>query len=70
MNTNERLIYMANQIAENLMHEPDPAGATANHIQLFWDPWMKKLILEHGDAGLSQIAAAAIRQLVKQHGAA
>ena len=61
---------MANQIAVNLATENDPVHATANHIQLFWDPRMKKLIREHGDAGLSPNAAAAIRQLVKQHDAA
>jgi formate dehydrogenase subunit delta len=70
VNTVERLVYMANQIAANLATENDPVQATAHHIQLFWDPRMKTLILEHGDAGLSPNAAAAIGQLVKQHGAA
>lgn len=70
MNAVERLVYMANQIAANLATENDPIRATANHIQLFWDPRMKKLIQEHGGAGLSPNAAAAIGLLVRQHGAA
>ncbi len=68
MNSTNHLVHMANQIAANLMHEPDPASAVANHIQLFWDPRMKRLIREHGDAGLSLVAAAAIGQLASFHG--
>ena len=60
---------MANQIATNLATEDDPVAATANHIQLFWDPRMKKLILENGD-GLSLIAAAAINRLAETQDAA
>lgn len=65
MTTVERLIYMANQIATNLATEPDPIGATANHIDLFWDPRMKQLIHAYGGDGLSTTAAAAIAQLAK-----
>lgn len=65
MTTNDRLVYMINQIAHNLATEDDPAGATANHIEQFWDPRMKRLILEHGNAGLSQIAADALGQLAQ-----
>jgi formate dehydrogenase subunit delta len=60
MTTVERLIHMANQIATNLETDPDPVGATANHIQLFWDPRMKKLIRDHGPEGLSSTAYQAI----------
>ena len=63
MNSVERLIYMANQIATNLATEPDPVEATSTHIRLFWDPRMKRLLLEHGEEGLSVIAAAAVQQL-------
>jgi formate dehydrogenase subunit delta len=61
--TAERIVYMANQIAANLATEDDPVAATANHIQLFWDPRMKRLIREHGIAGLSPNAAAAVARL-------
>jgi formate dehydrogenase subunit delta len=63
MNSVERLVMMANQIAANLAHEPDPAAATAEHIRLFWDPRMKRLIGEHDGAGLSVDAAKAIASL-------
>jgi hypothetical protein len=63
MNTVERLVYMANQIALNLVTDDDPVNAVAEHITLFWDPRMKGLILEHGNAGLSPIAADAIDRL-------
>ncbi|MEQ1547231.1 MAG: formate dehydrogenase subunit delta [Chakrabartia sp.] len=68
MNTVERLVYMANQIATNLATDENPVGAIAEHIQLFWDPRMKRLIFENGIAGLSPTAAAAITQLVETNG--
>jgi formate dehydrogenase subunit delta len=69
VNSVERLIHMANQIAANLATDEDPVGATANHIQLFWDPRMKKLILDTDRAGLSPAAAAAIDRLAQTHAA-
>lgn len=70
MTTIDRLVAMANQIVANRMHEPDPAAATAEHIRLFWDPRMKQLIQDHDGAGLSPIAAEAIKQLAAPHDAA
>jgi formate dehydrogenase subunit delta len=63
MKTVDKLVMMANQIAANLMHEPDPAGATAEHIRLFWDPAMKTALFRHGSEGLSETAAAALERL-------
>ena len=63
MNSRDKLVMMANQIAANQMHEPDPAAATAEHIRQFWDPYMRKAILADDGARLSPIAAAAIAQL-------
>ena len=57
------LVKMANQIAANLMHEPDPAAVTAEHIRLYWDPRMKAMIRGDGVTGLSDTARAAINQL-------
>jgi formate dehydrogenase subunit delta len=70
VNTTERLVYMANQIATNLETDDDPVSAVAYHIQQFWDPRMKKLIREHGYEGLSPIASAALGQLAGTHDAA
>ena len=63
MNSLDTLIRMANQIAANLMHEPDPAAVTAEHIQLYWDPRMKAMIRGDGVTGLSDTARAAVDQL-------
>ena len=65
MNTTDRLVHMANQIAVNLATDPDPVGAMAEHIRLFWDPRMKQLITAHDGTGLSETAAAAIDTLQK-----
>ncbi len=62
MNSRERLILMANQIAINLATDADPIGATAHHINLYWDPRMKAMILED-NTGLSAVAAAAVAKL-------
>ena len=64
MNSTERLVHMANQIATNLATEDAPVAAVAEHIQLFWDPRMKEIIFAHGTDGLSPVAAAAISLLV------
>ena len=63
MNTTDRLVLMANQIAANLAREPDPAAATARHIRLYWDPRMKMMIRAPAIAGLTDVAAAAVAQL-------
>ena len=71
MSTEERLVYMANQIAREFAHVGDPAAATADHIAKFWDPRMRGRILA-GDPqqlGLSEIAAGAF-QLLRERGAA
>ena len=60
MNSRDRLIHMANQIAANVMHEPDPVAAVANHISLFWDPRMKADIRGADRGGLSPTASQAI----------
>ncbi|MFM2257888.1 MAG: hypothetical protein RIQ28_1735 [Pseudomonadota bacterium] len=67
MNTVDKLVLMANQIATNQMHEPDPARATAEHIRLYWDPRMKQMIFAHGSKGLTETAAAAIALLAETH---
>ncbi len=69
MNTVDRLVYMANQIAVNLATDNDPVAAIANHIDLFWDPRMKKLIREYKGDSLSRDAAAAISLLAETQNA-
>jgi formate dehydrogenase subunit delta len=68
VNTKQKLVYMANQIAANFarLGEPAAVAATSDHIARFWDPGMRRKILEQLDEsehGLSAAAAAAIRAL-------
>ena len=70
--TEERLIYMANQIARNFASLGEGAvDATANHIAQFWDPRMRSRILaaDPQQIGLSDIAAGAF-QLLRERAAA
>ena len=63
MNSLDRLVLMANQIATNLATDHDPAGATARHIARYWDPRMRKMIKAYVGSSLTPIAAEAIAQL-------
>lgn len=68
MNTDEKLVYMANQIAANFvaMRRADPTAATAEHLAKFWDPGMRARIVIQSrapDSGLSAIAEAAVTSL-------
>ncbi|MDE2043445.1 MAG: formate dehydrogenase subunit delta [Alphaproteobacteria bacterium] len=54
---------MANQIAANLAHEPDPVAATKQHIIDFWDPRMKAMIKAYAGDHLNDTARAAVAQL-------
>jgi formate dehydrogenase subunit delta len=68
VNTTDKLVYMANQIALNFarLGEPGAANATADHIARFWDPGMRNKIFNRLDEpghGLSAGAADAIGSL-------
>jgi formate dehydrogenase subunit delta len=60
-----RLIYMANQIARNfaVQGEEVAVAATAQHLQDFWDPRMKAAILVCDQSALDPIAVQAISRL-------
>jgi len=68
MNT-QRLVAMANDIANFFGSDPDPAAAAeqvANHLKKFWEPRMREEIRRHareGGAGLSALALRGVRQL-------
>jgi len=68
--TLDKLIYMANQIARNVTHDPDPVGMIADHIKAFWSPRMIAQIApvlgEDGPARLDPAAHAALSRLVGQ----
>jgi formate dehydrogenase subunit delta len=62
----ENLVRMANQIGTFFEAMPDRAVALeemAQHIRKFWEPRMRKQLLEHVDQsgdGLNQMAAEAL----------
>jgi formate dehydrogenase subunit delta len=47
MNTDEKLIYMANQIAANFAAQGEARAvpAIADHMKKFWDPAMRREFL-------------------------
>jgi formate dehydrogenase subunit delta len=62
----ERLVKMANQIADNLCFHDDAANRIADHLQRFWAPSMRQKLAEHiaaGGAGLKPEVAAAMARL-------
>jgi len=65
----EKLIRMAEQIAENNSFTPDAdvvAAKVADHIQKFWDPRMKARILEYAGsegAELSEVVRLAVERV-------
>ena len=67
----ERLVAMANDIANFFDSEPDRTVAVEGvrfHISRYWEPRMRREIVAHlaaGGAGLGPTARAAVAQLVK-----
>jgi len=65
MNTADKLVYMANQIASFFASQPkaEAAAGVAKHINDFWDPRMRRQffeIAEGGDSGLSPLVIEAL----------
>jgi formate dehydrogenase subunit delta len=59
---------LANEIAIQFAHRPhdEAVAEIAKHMRSFWDPRMRRLLLEHVDAGgadLDPLAAAAAERL-------
>jgi len=65
----ERLVSMANQISqffESRPTEEEQVGGVADHITRFWEPRMRKAIIEYmnaGGQGLRDNAKRAIERL-------
>ncbi|MGH9343602.1 MAG: formate dehydrogenase subunit delta [Terriglobia bacterium] len=54
----ERLITMANQIGEFFETQPDRAAAVnavAQHIKSFWEPRMRRQIIEYAHGGRGEL---------------
>ncbi|MEX0957134.1 MAG: formate dehydrogenase subunit delta [Rhizobiaceae bacterium] len=68
MSTDEKLVYMANQIASffRSMPEDEAAPGVAKHINDFWDPRMRRklrAILDAGGDGLSPLVLSAAEEI-------
>ena len=75
----DRLVTMANQIALNMEacgSEQQVAGMVAEHLEKFWSPAMKKLIVDQSaEAGpalcpIAQIAVRSLEQIQREKQAA
>lgn len=72
----EHLSQMVNDIANYFAAEPDHAAgvnSVADHLRKFWDPVMRKQIIEHlhaGGEGLGPMAKEAVRELERRQTAA
>jgi len=68
----ERLVVMANQIADYFASDPDAqaaAASTATHLRRFWEPRMRSQIIAHyraGGGGLNELARRAVGILADQ----
>lgn len=68
----ERLVTMANDIGNFFGADPDAAAAATNiasHLRRFWDPRMRRQIIEHwqhGGTGLSPIVTSAVALLAAE----
>ena len=70
MNTGEKLVYMANQIASffKAMPHDEAVAGVAKHINDFWDPRMRRQfleIVEAGGPGLSPLVLDAVSKIRK-----
>jgi formate dehydrogenase subunit delta len=62
----ERLVKMANQIADNFSFHDDAAERTADHLQRFWAPSLRTRIIDFeaaGGDGLNEVARSAVKRL-------
>lgn len=64
----DQLVKMANQIAENFSFHDDQVARTADHIQRFWAPPMRKKLTAHAKAGADGISEPVIEALKQLEG--
>jgi formate dehydrogenase subunit delta len=70
-NPAKKLVYMANQIGKFFApqeHDKAVAGI-ANHLTRFWDPSMRKKIIQHlahGGEGLDPLSKEAVQMLANK----
>lgn len=65
MTTDEKLIYMANQIATFFQSQPQGVAAegVARHINEFWDPRMRRRFLEMAETETDALSPLVVEAL-------
>lgn len=72
---NEHLVSMANDIAaffQKAADQGEAARSVATHLHRYWDPRMRRKIVEHaqaGGTGLSDLAREAVTILAQEQAA-
>jgi len=59
------LLSMANDIAANLSFQGDAADKIADHINRFWAPRMRKLLIEYAESDGQDLSEALLPALKK-----
>src|SRR3569833_2727728 len=64
----DKLVYTASQIADFFVHQPRETAALkiASHINAYWGPRMRQMIVDHlqrGGEGLKPATAEAVRRV-------
>jgi formate dehydrogenase subunit delta len=73
--TTQRLVYMANQVADFFKSYPEQEAidGTFSHLKAYWDPRMRREIEAHltntSGTGLGPIALAAVKRLAEMDAA-
>lgn len=65
----DKLVQMANQIADNFSFHDDTAGRVADHLRRFWAPAMRQKLIEFHDSGGEGLKPAVSRALEILRGA-
>ena len=65
MNTADKLVYMANQIASFFASQPkeEAAAGVAKHINDYWEPRMRRQFFEIAEAGQLKLSPLVIEAL-------
>jgi formate dehydrogenase subunit delta len=64
----EQMVHMANQIALFFASYPkeEAVASITNHLKMFWEPRMRRQIIEYvaaGGQGLNDLAQESVKQL-------
>ena len=64
----EQMVHMANQIALFFASYPkeEAVASITNHLKMFWEPRMRRQIIEYvaaGGVGLNDLAQESVKQL-------